>query len=139
MLIWCESYCTVYNGLLLIFFIICRKLVRKMDQYGDRLPNGTYTGALGDILTGRIDFCFVGFFMKYYQTPDIIFAPTIFNDRLCIFVPKAKRIPGWMILSKCFPPILWVYVTAVLVSSAILYTCFQYRNVGGDSDKTRVG
>lgn len=60
----------------------------------ERSANGSYNGAIGSILNDGLDICLTGFFVKDYLVQDYMdFTVTVYDDKLCIYVPKASRIP----------------------------------------------
>lgn len=65
-------------------------------EYGWKLPNGTFTGTIGEIISRKADISFNGRFIKKYGSEDIEFTYPVFHDRFCILVPKALIIPTWM-------------------------------------------
>uniref|UniRef100_A0A2Y9D4M1 Ionotropic glutamate receptor L-glutamate and glycine-binding domain-containing protein n=1 Tax=Stomoxys calcitrans TaxID=35570 RepID=A0A2Y9D4M1_STOCA len=67
------------------------------DYFGERLPNGSYNGAIGSILDNSIDICFTGFFVKDYFTRDISFSVAMYEDNLCIYIRKAQRVPDYLL------------------------------------------
>ncbi|XP_032683151.1 uncharacterized protein LOC116849771 isoform X2 [Odontomachus brunneus] len=81
-------------------------------SFGYQLPNGTYVGAIGDIVYGRTDICFESFFVKKYN-PGVNnmlmeFTTQIEFDRLCVIVPKASKIPKWLRIYYFFPLTIWI-------------------------------
>lgn len=55
-------------------------------QHCLQLPNGTYTGSLGDLLSRRVDIIMNAFFIKDYGTPEFEFTAAVYFDRLCFIV-----------------------------------------------------
>lgn len=82
-------------------------------QYGFKLPNGTYTGALGKLLMGEIDYINVNFFIKDYLTIDIEFSTSVTADNLCIIMRKAERIPDWQLLYFCLDKTTWAAIVTI--------------------------
>ncbi|XP_032295745.1 uncharacterized protein Ir10a [Drosophila virilis] len=71
-------------------------LLQQPDKnyFGERSANGSYNGAIGSILNDGLDICLTGFFVKDYLVQDYMdFTVTVYDDKLCIYVPKASRIP----------------------------------------------
>uniref|UniRef100_A0A182Q1E7 Ionotropic glutamate receptor C-terminal domain-containing protein n=1 Tax=Anopheles farauti TaxID=69004 RepID=A0A182Q1E7_9DIPT len=96
-------------------------------QYGYRLKNDTYVGALGDILQYRSDVSFNIRFMKYYDTQDIEFLHPIYSDQLCVLSPKSLEIPQWLAIFLCFHPYVWVsFVTIGFVGGYCWYILRQW-------------
>ncbi|KAL7745560.1 hypothetical protein ACLKA6_009786 [Drosophila palustris] len=68
--------------------------VVQQYQQQERSANGSYNGAIGSILADGLDICLTGFFVKDYLVQDYMdFTVAVYDDQLCIYVPKAKRIP----------------------------------------------
>ncbi|XP_055706016.1 uncharacterized protein LOC129803458 [Phlebotomus papatasi] len=78
------------------------------DYFGYRLPNGSFTGTIGRISTGRSDLALTGFFIKDYSNPDMDFTMPVYLDELCCVVRKAKQIPKYWIPLLCFDPLVWL-------------------------------
>lgn len=59
----------------------------------------------------RMDVCFESFFIKKYSSDveeDINFSVYMDFDRVCIFVPKANKIPKGLRLYHFFPLSVWI-------------------------------
>ncbi|XP_034490345.1 uncharacterized protein LOC117793989 [Drosophila innubila] len=64
------------------------------NYFGERIANGSYNGAIGSILNDGLDICLTGFFVKDYLVQEYMdFTVAVYDDQLCIYVPKARRIP----------------------------------------------
>jgi len=60
----------------------------------ERSANGSYNGAIGSIINDGLDICLTGFFVKDYLVQQYMdFTVAVYDDELCIYVPKASRIP----------------------------------------------
>ncbi|KAH8243542.1 hypothetical protein KR032_008424, partial [Drosophila birchii] len=71
-------------------------LLQQPDRnyFGERNSNGTYNGAIGSIINDGLDICLTGFFVKDYLVQQYMdFTVAVYDDELCIYVPKASRIP----------------------------------------------
>lgn len=95
------------------------------DQYGFKLPNGTYTGALGKLLSGEIDYINVNFFIKDYLTIDIEFSASITADNLCVIMRKAEKIPDWQLLYFCLDKLTWLAIITIYFAVAISWILLQ--------------
>ncbi|XP_072757068.1 uncharacterized protein [Anoplolepis gracilipes] len=81
------------------------------QSFGHQLPNGTYVGAIGDVVNGKTDICFESFFIKKYSTDaeeDIDFTVYMDFDKICVIVPKALKIPKGLRFYHFFPPLVWI-------------------------------
>ncbi|KAH8421294.1 hypothetical protein KR009_000365 [Drosophila setifemur] len=64
------------------------------NYFGERSANGSYNGAIGSIMNDGLDICLTGFFVKDYLVQEYMdFTVAVYDDELCIYVPKASRIP----------------------------------------------
>ncbi|PSN54294.1 Ionotropic receptor 873 [Blattella germanica] len=90
------------------------RYTREMS-FGFLLKNGTYTGALGQIVFKHADIAFNSRFIKQYNTTKIEYTRIILNDQVCIIVPKANLIPRWRRMLLSFNTQLWMI---------LLCTCF---------------
>ncbi|XP_052899798.1 uncharacterized protein LOC128306358 isoform X2 [Anopheles moucheti] len=77
------------------------------DLFGDRLPNGSFSGALGRLVRREVDIVFTGFFIKDYATRDIDFTAGLYSDAVCCLVKKASRIPEALLPLYIFPGDIW--------------------------------
>ncbi|XP_017869584.1 PREDICTED: uncharacterized protein LOC108618188 [Drosophila arizonae] len=71
-------------------------LLQQPDKnyFGERSANGSYNGAIGSILNDGLDVCLTGFFVKDYLVQEYMdFTVAVYDDQLCIYAPKASRIP----------------------------------------------
>ncbi|ALC49301.1 Ir10a [Drosophila busckii] len=71
-------------------------LLQEPDKnyFGERSPDGSYNGAIGSVMNDGLDICLTGFFVKDYLVHDYMdFTVPVYDDQLCIYVPKARRIP----------------------------------------------
>ncbi|XP_017076928.1 uncharacterized protein LOC108111834 [Drosophila eugracilis] len=66
----------------------------EKNYFGERSANGSYNGAIGSIIGDGLDICLTGFFVKDYLVQQYMdFTVAVYDDELCIYVPKASRIP----------------------------------------------
>ncbi|KAH8295545.1 hypothetical protein KR044_004906, partial [Drosophila immigrans] len=71
-------------------------LLQEPDKnyFGERSTNGSYNGAIGSIQNDGLDICLTGFFVKDYLVQESMdFTVAVYDDQLCIYVPKASPIP----------------------------------------------
>ncbi|XP_055615251.1 uncharacterized protein LOC129761552 [Toxorhynchites rutilus septentrionalis] len=78
------------------------------DLFGDRLPNGSFNGALGRLSRHKSDIAFVGFFIKDYFSTGTEFTTGMYSDELCCLVKKASRVPEYLLPVTIFPPDVWL-------------------------------
>ena len=62
-------------------------------QQQQQMPNGSFNGALGDLINRRADFMANACFLKDYLTDNRLeFTNAINNDKLCIVVQTAALV-----------------------------------------------
>lgn len=66
----------------------------SMDSFVAQEEDGTFTGALGDLLAHRTDIIANAFFIKDYGSDELRFSSALAIDRLCIVVRTAERVCG---------------------------------------------
>ncbi|XP_058448671.1 uncharacterized protein LOC131428640 [Malaya genurostris] len=94
------------------------RLPPDKDNFGVRLPNGSFNGAVGRLIRHESDIAFVGFFIKDYFSRDIEFTTGVYADELCCLVKKASRVPEYLLPITIFPPELW----GLLFLAGIIFT-----------------
>ncbi|XP_014489479.1 PREDICTED: uncharacterized protein LOC106752352 [Dinoponera quadriceps] len=109
------------------------KRVHPTDNrsFGYQLPNGTYIGAIGDVVYGRTDVCFESFFVKRYSPYKnmlIEFTAQVEFDRVCVIVPKASKIPKWLRIYHFFPLSIWIFSMLSHVLTYITWHLLQVFN-----------
>jgi hypothetical protein len=92
------------------------------EQYGHVTKNGTFTGVIGDIMYGRADISMNGMFIKVYGSDKMRFTHSAYSDRVCVIVPKAKRIPQWLTI---FGPVDSPLALGIL-GLYIINVCFYF-------------
>jgi hypothetical protein len=100
------------------------------EEYGFPLPNGNFTGALGDVIHKRADISFNSRFVKYYNSTDIEFSNSVLSDKVCIIVPKARPIPRWRRMLLSFNSKLWLilFCTSMIVASVQLLLRWHHKS-----------
>lgn len=54
--------------------------------------NGSFNGALGDVLYKRTEFIVNAIFIKDYETRDLEFSTYVYHDKLCVVVRSADMV-----------------------------------------------
>ncbi|XP_011051279.1 PREDICTED: uncharacterized protein LOC105144210 [Acromyrmex echinatior] len=96
--------------------------------FGSQLFNGTYVGAIGDIVYGRTDICFISFFVKKYSISpkeDVDFSTYVDFDRICIVVPKATKIPKGIRIYHFFPLSIWICLMLTHIFTYLIWYFLQ--------------
>lgn len=87
----------------------------------------------GDVIYGRTDVCTEAFFIKKYgisDQEDIEFSTYVDFDRVCVFVPKAFKIPKGLRIYHLFPLSIWVLTVAMYVFTVVTWYFLQVLTPG---------
>lgn len=111
----------VLGNLARIFNFNVTQIIPKVN-YGHQLPNGTFTGAIGDVLYGRAEVAFNARFIQDYETNDVEFLYPVLSDRFCIVAPVALRVPAWKAIFSGYHDTAWVsFCICLLICAGIWY------------------
>lgn len=91
--------------------------IRESD-YGYKLTNGHFCGALRYVLDKKIEFISVSYFVKDYETHNIEFSSIAMTDELCVVVRKGSKIHNWE-LSFIYSKIWLLLLTSFIIISTI--------------------
>lgn len=71
---------------ILVFFpsFMYHLYIFAMIYFQWQQENGSYAGALGDLLYQRTEFIMNAFFIKDYETRDLQFTSAVYNDEMCV-------------------------------------------------------
>ncbi|XP_052873208.1 uncharacterized protein LOC128278515 [Anopheles cruzii] len=95
------------------------------DLFGDRLPNGTFTGAIGRVVRHQTDIVFTGFFIKDYLARDLAFTASLYSDAVCCLVRKASRIPEYLLPLFIFPADIWAMLCLLGVFCSLTWIALR--------------
>uniref|UniRef100_A0A182MF46 Ionotropic glutamate receptor L-glutamate and glycine-binding domain-containing protein n=1 Tax=Anopheles culicifacies TaxID=139723 RepID=A0A182MF46_9DIPT len=101
-----DVFCRVLNATVV-------QVPADRELFGDRLPNGSFSGALGRLVRREVDIVFTGFFIKDYATRDIDFTAGLYSDAVCCLVKKASRIPEALLPLYIFPGDIWALLCMI--------------------------
>lgn len=103
---------------IIIYLLAVIDVKNDGNYFGNKLENGSYNGAIGNIQTFKTDIAFVGFFIKDYEAKDIDFTASAYQDQLCIITKKAGRVPSALLPMLIFERKLWasIFVTYLITS-----------------------
>uniref|UniRef100_A0A182W543 DNA polymerase subunit gamma-1 n=1 Tax=Anopheles minimus TaxID=112268 RepID=A0A182W543_9DIPT len=101
-----DVFCRVLNATVV-------QIPADKELFGDRLPNGSFSGALGRLVRREVDIVFTGFFIKDYATRDIDFTAGMYSDAVCCLVKKASRIPEALLPLYIFPGDIWALLCVI--------------------------
>jgi Ligand-gated ion channel. len=91
------------------------------QQYGQETKNSTFTGAIGDIVHGRADITMNSMFIKIYGSDKVLFTHSAYSDKVCVVVPKAKRIPKWLTIPRRVDSTVALCVLGLYIINACFY------------------
>lgn len=97
--------------------------------YRERSPNGTYNGAIGSLINNELDLCLSGFFVKDYMVPEMEFSVAVYDDKLCIYTPKAKKIPESILPLLSVGYDLWLGFILTAFVCAFIWIILRYMNL----------
>lgn len=89
--------------------------------HGYALENGTFTGALGRLLTNQSDLGLSLFFIRDYGTTGIDFTTPIYQDQLCVVVQKAHKIPEAVLPLITFDVASWLCILFSLIGCSLFW------------------
>lgn len=96
---------------------------------GKRLPDGTWTGSIGDIVSGRASFCLLcGISLERYSAVEHA-APVVY-EKVKFSVGLPHKMYTWMSIFWPFNVYLWGAIIVAFLCVASLSTCFM--NAIGD-------
>jgi hypothetical protein len=91
-------------------------------RLGYKMENGTFTGALADLINRRTDISVNEIYLKYYGTDEIEFTtPAIRVQEVVILVPKSTRSRIWMVIYKALRRLHWQYVLTSFFSCVVVW------------------
>lgn len=90
--------------------------------------NGTFTGALGRLLTNKSDIGMTLYFIRDYGTTDIEFTTPIYRDQLCLVVRKAHKITEAVLPLLTFSLTSWISFLLSFVGCSIFWMILRNIN-----------
>lgn len=93
----------------------------KTDLFSEYL-NGAYTGGMSDIMDGRSDIVMKSYFPQIIPDQKFRYTYPGVVKHLCIIVPKAERIPKYLVPLTCFPLPTWINI----IGFTIIVCCARY-------------
>lgn len=92
------------------------------------MANGSFTGAIGRLLTNQSDIGLSLFFIRDYGTTDIDFTTPIYQDKLCVVVQKAHKIPEAVLPLLTFDVTSWMCLFFSFVGCAMFWIVLRTIN-----------
>lgn len=93
----------------------------ETDSFSDYI-NGTYTGGMGDIVHGRSDIVMKSYFPQVIPDQKFRYTWPGTLKHFCIIIPKAGRIPKYLVPLTCFPLLTWINIIGFM----IIVCCARY-------------
>jgi hypothetical protein len=105
------------------------------QKVGYRTKNGTFTGAMGDLINRRAYIAVNEIYLKYYGTKELEFTtPPIHHHEIVVLVPKSAQIHIWMVVGKALSRVHWRYFLLSFLSSVLVW--YLLRRFGAKQDET---
>lgn len=90
--------------------------------YGQTLPNGSATGALGAVINRDVDLATNGRFIVAQVYDCVEFTVPYDNDKICVIAPKSEEIPHWAEIFHSFKrKVLMLFLVVIGLSVLIWY------------------
>jgi hypothetical protein len=105
------------------------------DLWGRPLQNGSWTGVLGQVLSGSSDVAMCSVYYVCHLNNDLeCSTPYVFDETLwCI--PCPKPIPHWLSLTRVFEPNLWlVFILSYVIYSPLMWISVTLNNMQGNKE-----
>ncbi|XP_016961377.1 uncharacterized protein LOC108032066 [Drosophila biarmipes] len=94
----------------------------EKNYFGERFVNGSYNGAIGSLMNDGLDICLTGFFVKDYLVQQYMdFTVAVYDDELCIYVPKASRIPQSILPIFAVGYDIWLVLILTAFACALIW------------------
>lgn len=87
-----------------------RPVIYLSDEFGFAYPNGTFDGALGDVLDEVVDISFTSRFIEKYGSNNIQFVLPVYSDEICVLAPSGEKIPSWTAIFRAFRLEVWLAI-----------------------------
>ncbi|XP_039499368.1 uncharacterized protein LOC120456555 [Drosophila santomea] len=102
----------------------------EKNYFGERYANGSYNGAIGSIINDGLDICLTGFFVKDYLVQQYMdFTVAVYDDELCIYVPKASRIPQSILPIFAVGYDIWLGFVLTAFACALIWLTLRLINL----------
>ncbi|XP_030747004.1 uncharacterized protein LOC115875633 [Sitophilus oryzae] len=91
------------------------------DSFGNVQSNGTITGTFAETIKRNIDLQANLRYLTIYGTNNYEFTLFYDSDQICVVVPKAGRVPKWLMTFHLFQGNLGLHILVILILSSVLY------------------
>ncbi|XP_042239260.1 ionotropic receptor 21a-like [Homarus americanus] len=102
-------------------FTVEINLPRDGEKWGSRLPNGSWTGAVGETIRGETDVSFANYFITADRLKVMDMTESYYIDYACFITPKPQPLPQYTAVAWPFHVSVWgaVLVTLMMVPPAV--------------------
>lgn len=108
---------------------IVKVFLNIFNLYRSRLLNGSFNGAIGSAINHQLDICLTGFFAKDYFTRKISLSVAVYDDKLCIYTQKARRIPNSVLPLFSVHYKVWLFFFLMTISCSIIWFILRLINL----------
>ncbi|PSN35821.1 Ionotropic receptor 209 [Blattella germanica] len=96
------------------------------DLWGNLLGNGSWTGAIGEILRKESDIVICGCYYPCHMSDDLECSSVYTYDEERWYVPCARPIPSWINIFLVFDKWLWVlFILVYLLASLVVWNLIK--------------
>ncbi|GLH12054.1 Ionotropic receptor 874, partial [Gryllus bimaculatus] len=107
------------------------KIIIAQGNYGQRLPNGTFTGSSGDVAHGRAELACNSRNLKMDRLHVLEFLYPHHQSDMFIFVPNSLPLPAYTTILVTLEPLTWAAVGGTLPLAALVWHVLRRARPGG--------
>ncbi|KAK7788542.1 hypothetical protein R5R35_009782 [Gryllus longicercus] len=115
------------------------KIIITEGNYGQRLPNGTFTGSSGDVAHGRAELACNSRNLKMDRLHVLEFLYPHHQSDMFIFVPNSLPLPAYTTILVTLEPLTWAAVGGTLPLAALVWHALRRARPGGGGGPARRG
>jgi hypothetical protein len=105
------------------------------DLWGRPLKNGSWTGILGQVLSGKSDVAICGLYYICHLSNGFECSMPYVFDKTLWCIPCPKPFPHWMSLSRVFDISLWlVFIPVYVIYSPLIWVSVMLNNMQGNME-----
>ncbi|KAK9511047.1 hypothetical protein O3M35_005696 [Rhynocoris fuscipes] len=94
-------------------------------RYGYKF-NGTFTGTFRDLMDGNAEITANEHFIKWYDIPELSSTHYISDEKLCVFVPKAQKIPHVLAVLNRFDSTAFIMFSLTFIVVKLFISLFRH-------------
>ncbi|KAF8773254.1 Glutamate receptor ionotropic like protein [Argiope bruennichi] len=91
-------------------------------EWGRRLPNGTWTGMIGEVQKGEADIAFNEIIINKQRASVVDFSKPYSTDEMAFALTKPEAVPTAMALIHPFDSTIWILTIITFFYSAVLFS-----------------